>query len=305
MGVYRIELSKTRTAGCKALECKKNGVKIQKGELRYGTLVEIQDHSSWSWKHWGCVTPKQIENLQKTSDNDTDNIDGYEELPDEFKLKVEEALKEGHVADSDWKGDSELNRPGKKGTTKRTPKKATNDSPKNEESPPKRAQKKRRRGKIEDPVKGEEVVKDEDVVRDKDLLKDENTLKAPPPKRAKREVKQVAKQRSSNSVNIKNEDNEQSANEKKPKTRTRRSNKNHDTIVPVKAEEEDSEEPSTPIKAHKRITRNSAKIKKFVDEVNAVGDQKLGLRSHDERGPRKLRFIGFKFICRGVDNLLL
>ena len=31
-------------------------------------------------------------------------VDGYDELPQEFKEKVDYALKEGHVHDDDWKG---------------------------------------------------------------------------------------------------------------------------------------------------------------------------------------------------------
>jgi hypothetical protein len=46
------ELSSSSRAGCQDKVCKENGTKIQKGELRLGTWVEIQDHGSWRWKHW-------------------------------------------------------------------------------------------------------------------------------------------------------------------------------------------------------------------------------------------------------------
>ena len=49
---YRVEISTTARAVCKSTECKKEGIKIQKGELRFGTLVTIRDHTSWSYKHW-------------------------------------------------------------------------------------------------------------------------------------------------------------------------------------------------------------------------------------------------------------
>lgn len=47
-----VELAKTGRAGCQNSACKNNGVKIEKGELRMGTLVTIKEHSSWMWKHW-------------------------------------------------------------------------------------------------------------------------------------------------------------------------------------------------------------------------------------------------------------
>lgn len=52
----------------------------------------------------GCVTPAQIDNLIETSGGDTDMVDGYDELPEEFQEKVQFALKNRHVPDEDWKG---------------------------------------------------------------------------------------------------------------------------------------------------------------------------------------------------------
>ena len=67
-------------------------------------------------------TPLQIANVQKDiegldvdDDDDMMVLDGYEELPDEAKAKIRQSLKDGHVADEDWKGDPEKNRPGQKG----------------------------------------------------------------------------------------------------------------------------------------------------------------------------------------------
>ena len=50
--VYVPEVSKGARAGCRNKECLENGVKIQKGELRFGTQVEIQEHQTWHWRHW-------------------------------------------------------------------------------------------------------------------------------------------------------------------------------------------------------------------------------------------------------------
>lgn len=48
----QIEISPNARAKCQEKECKDNGVKLKKGEIRFGTWVEIMDHSSWRWKHW-------------------------------------------------------------------------------------------------------------------------------------------------------------------------------------------------------------------------------------------------------------
>jgi Poly(ADP-ribose) polymerase and DNA-Ligase Zn-finger region len=51
-GTYRVEVCPNNRATCKNAECKDAGIKIMKGELRFGTLVEIKEHQSWSYKHW-------------------------------------------------------------------------------------------------------------------------------------------------------------------------------------------------------------------------------------------------------------
>jgi hypothetical protein len=28
-------------------------------------VIEIKDHHSFSWRHWGCVTMKQLDNMKK------------------------------------------------------------------------------------------------------------------------------------------------------------------------------------------------------------------------------------------------
>ena len=49
---YRIEVSPNNREKKKNAECKKDKVKLLKGELRFGTFVTIMEHQSWQWKHW-------------------------------------------------------------------------------------------------------------------------------------------------------------------------------------------------------------------------------------------------------------
>jgi hypothetical protein len=46
------EIAKQGRAGCQATHCKKEGVKIAKGELRQGVLVTIMEHQNYMWRHW-------------------------------------------------------------------------------------------------------------------------------------------------------------------------------------------------------------------------------------------------------------
>ncbi|PWY66560.1 zf-PARP-domain-containing protein [Aspergillus eucalypticola CBS 122712] len=141
MGAYRLEQASTGRAGCKNKECKDQGIKILKGELRHGSWVDTERFQSYFWRHWGCVTPKIIANMVETvgeeGERDWSALDGYDELPEDLQEKVRTAIEQGHVDDEDWKGDVELNRPGKTGFRKRVTKKDNDET--QEESTPKKA----------------------------------------------------------------------------------------------------------------------------------------------------------------------
>lgn len=47
-----VEISPSARALCQDTHCKKEGVKIAKGELRFGTYITFEDRGSWKWKHW-------------------------------------------------------------------------------------------------------------------------------------------------------------------------------------------------------------------------------------------------------------
>ncbi|GAB0136224.1 hypothetical protein EsDP_00004535 [Epichloe bromicola] len=142
MPQYRVEISPNNRATCKDTVCKKEQVKITKGEIRFGSWIEIQEHGSWSWKHWGCVSGSQLQNLRDECDKgdgdwDFDTIDGYDELTqvntdfpkskqrafhltwsfsdDDVKEKIRRCVQQAHIDPEDFKGDPEKNRPGEKG----------------------------------------------------------------------------------------------------------------------------------------------------------------------------------------------
>ncbi|PGH06068.1 hypothetical protein AJ80_08236 [Polytolypa hystricis UAMH7299] len=166
-----IEEASTGRAGCKNKECQDNKDKIGKGELRFGTWVESERFQSWTWKHWGCVTPRQIAGLNDTVDGDCTDIDGYDEISPEHQEKIREAVEQGHVADSDWKGDVEVNRPGKVGFRVRVSKKQKQKEEEEEEEQEEKEEdtkakatkpKKRRRSKKEAEEEKEEEEEEEE-----------------------------------------------------------------------------------------------------------------------------------------------
>jgi len=100
---YRVEVTKQGRAGCKGPKpC--NGTKIQKGELRVGTFVQIpsgggETRDSWQWRHWGCVTKKVLANLMNSGP--LEDLDGFEDIGDEYQEKMRKAWENGEVAPDD------------------------------------------------------------------------------------------------------------------------------------------------------------------------------------------------------------
>ncbi|OJD25879.1 hypothetical protein ACJ73_02753 [Blastomyces percursus] len=150
MPTYRIDEAGTSRAGCKNKECQEKKEKILKGELRLGTWVDTENFQSWAWKHWGCVTPRQIASIQEIvgDERDCTLIDGYDEISTENQEKFREAVAQGHVSDTDWKGDVEVNRPGKSGFRVRVSKKKKD--PNGDTPPPKKGNRTGRKRAVEE-----------------------------------------------------------------------------------------------------------------------------------------------------------
>ncbi|KAL4931152.1 uncharacterized protein BDV17DRAFT_257230 [Aspergillus undulatus] len=172
MPSYRVEQASTGRASCQNKECKDNKVKIAKGELRHGSWVDSGQYQSWSWRHWGCVTPKVIGNINNLigegDDRDLDMLDGYEDLPSDLQKKIQKALEQGHVDDEDWKGDVEMNRPGQNGFRVKSPKKKAKDADKEEKDDADEEEEKRpkssktkKRGRFQEDEDGKEAETDQ------------------------------------------------------------------------------------------------------------------------------------------------
>ncbi|ROT37579.1 zf-PARP-domain-containing protein [Sodiomyces alkalinus F11] len=118
---YRVDVSPSNRAVCQDSVCKHLKKTIPKGELRFGSWLEFGDRGSFKWKHWGCVSGKQMQALQEAAKRgdgfDFDAVDGYDEMGDhpEFQAKVREAVELGHIPPEDFNGDPEFNVPGKSG----------------------------------------------------------------------------------------------------------------------------------------------------------------------------------------------
>ena len=87
---YRVEYAKSARAGCQGPICKSQGTKIEKAALRCGTWVEIPNQKgAFKWRHFGCMTDKVLQNIASTLSNLDDELDGFDELREEYDLSCE------------------------------------------------------------------------------------------------------------------------------------------------------------------------------------------------------------------------
>jgi hypothetical protein len=129
-------------AVCTRAACKRDKVKIAKGELRIGTHSFFEPESRWymAWRHWyvqaissafsawagwslsssrafknfhqcqtnwhedrGCGTPHQIKGLKELTENDPTKAPGYDRLSPESQEQVRLSFEEEKVADKEFK----------------------------------------------------------------------------------------------------------------------------------------------------------------------------------------------------------
>lgn len=88
------------------------GYKIPQGAIRFGTWAEIpfMTCGQWKWKHWGCVSGKQLQNLQKAiyagngegGAYDWAKIEGFDGLAEfpEVQARVRRVVAQGHIDDA-------------------------------------------------------------------------------------------------------------------------------------------------------------------------------------------------------------
>ncbi|TQS33002.1 hypothetical protein Golomagni_06669 [Golovinomyces magnicellulatus] len=266
MPQYRIELAKTGRAGCKDTVCKKEQVKINKGEIRFGSWVEIDGHGSWSWKHWGCVSGAQMLGMREECDQgdgdyDFDMVDGYDELNDEPEIqeKIRRCIKQAHIDPEDFKGDPEKNVPGAKGirlTAKERKELEKAAAADDDDAPKKKATKKRAR-KADADSDDEPVTKKKKAPAKKKAAKKEESDDDVPVKAAPAKKRTVKKEESDDDAPIK----AAPAKKRAAKKVKQESDDEEEVVKPtkgrkskaaVKKEESESEEDKPAVKAERK-----------------------------------------------------
>ncbi|MBW0490218.1 hypothetical protein O181_029933 [Austropuccinia psidii MF-1] len=97
---YRVEYANSGRAKCNGKKpCK--GTAIAKGQIRFGTWVTMQEHGSFKWRHWGCITDSVLKNVATELEGKIEELDGFEDLNAQDQSKVKKAFEIGQVDASD------------------------------------------------------------------------------------------------------------------------------------------------------------------------------------------------------------
>ncbi|ORY80269.1 hypothetical protein BCR35DRAFT_331912 [Leucosporidium creatinivorum] len=99
---YKLEYSPSRRAACNGRQpC--SGTKIGLGELRLGVWVDFGSEygGSFKWRHYGCITARQIANMKIAYGGDATLIPGFDALDLEDQHMVRRAFEVGAVDDED------------------------------------------------------------------------------------------------------------------------------------------------------------------------------------------------------------
>ncbi|KAH7130375.1 hypothetical protein B0J11DRAFT_602707 [Dendryphion nanum] len=101
MPVLRLEHSANGLAGCQRAACKREGVKILKGELRVGKyqLFEQENKYITLWRHWKCTPPTQIKGLKTIAGDVPENAPGFVQLSPESQEQVRATFEAERVTD--------------------------------------------------------------------------------------------------------------------------------------------------------------------------------------------------------------
>ncbi|KAI0747052.1 poly polymerase and DNA-ligase Zn-finger region-domain-containing protein [Daedaleopsis nitida] len=124
-GVFKFEYASSSRSKCKTC-----GETVGKDFFRLGEEVAFRGAKSFAWRHWGCADDKLVEKM-KVAYDEPSKVEGFADLQEGEKEKVQRAWDEGKIPDDD-KGPGEAVDTGKK---KAAPRKKKAD---NGEEKPKR-----------------------------------------------------------------------------------------------------------------------------------------------------------------------
>lgn len=84
---YRVEPAKTGRSTCKISK-----EKIDKGELRFGSFVEMGGHGSYAWRKLECITAKVVKNVEAKVGG-AEKVAGFDALGKKDQAKLIKAFK--------------------------------------------------------------------------------------------------------------------------------------------------------------------------------------------------------------------
>ncbi|ORX96593.1 hypothetical protein BCR34DRAFT_607580 [Clohesyomyces aquaticus] len=101
---FRLEHSVSDKAGCQQAACKREKVKVPKGELRLGLHQwhEMAQEEITVWRHWRCVPPTQLKGVILLAGEIPENVPGFSCISPESQEEIRLAFEAGKIVNKDF-----------------------------------------------------------------------------------------------------------------------------------------------------------------------------------------------------------
>ncbi|KAL0067488.1 hypothetical protein AAF712_005478 [Marasmius tenuissimus] len=79
-------------------KCRHCNQRIDRGAFRLGIATTANGRESYGYRHWGCVKPEELLEIQKL---DLGKVSKYDELHEDDKIRLSKAVEAGHISEED------------------------------------------------------------------------------------------------------------------------------------------------------------------------------------------------------------
>ncbi|KAJ8082935.1 hypothetical protein PM082_008793 [Marasmius tenuissimus] len=72
--------------------------RIDRGAFRLGIATTANGKEAYGYRHWGCIKPEELLEIQKL---DLGEVSKYDELHEDDKIRLSKAVEAGHISEED------------------------------------------------------------------------------------------------------------------------------------------------------------------------------------------------------------
>ncbi|KAF2840203.1 hypothetical protein M501DRAFT_1056554 [Patellaria atrata CBS 101060] len=91
----KVDLATSNRSSCIGSLCKNQGIRIAKGDLMLCIPSFFQEHLTFKFKHWDCISPKELRQVKARVQSG--NLDGFDDLDEAAQALIKKDVETGEV----------------------------------------------------------------------------------------------------------------------------------------------------------------------------------------------------------------